>query len=757
MKKIISVLLVLVLVITALPLTGITSFALTSGDWEYAINNGEITFIKYIGTDTEVSIPSMIDGYTVTSIESSIDGSGFADCTQITRINIPDSVTSIGAYAFCGCQLLESIDIPNSVTSIGDAAFAACPSLTSITVPDSVISIGSEAFYNCISLDNITIGKGTKYIGQDAFYNTKYYKNGENWESGVLYCGSFLIKANENIDGNCIIKNGTRVIASYAFATCHSLTSITVPDSVTSICDAALHDCDKLNSIYINDLAAWCNLDNLDFMLFKNDKETNLYLNGVLLTDVVIPDGVTSINDYAFCRCKSVESVTIPNSVTSIGDFAFHWCTSLTNVILPNSVKEIGVNAFRGCKFESVTIPDSVTSIGDYAFSDCTSLTSITIPNSVTSIGKQAFQFCSSLKSITIGNSVTSIGDSVFYSCSNPTIYCPCGSAAYQYAKANNIDCQITTHQYNDGIVTLQPMCTKTGVKTYTCSTCGDTYTETVPALGHSYNSKGVCTRCNDWKYKTGTPKLVSVTNITNGINIKWNVFTGAEGYMVYRKTASSGWKLIASGMSTTTYTDTKAAAGTKYTYTIKAYNGGNNSKFDATGLTTVRLTNPSAKLANTTDGVKVSWAKVTGAKTYYVYRKDASSGYKKIGTVSGTSYLDKSAKAGTKYTYTVRAVNGNVLSAYTGVNTLRLTNPAVKLTNTKSGPKATWGKVTGAKGYYIYRKTSSGSYSKIATTTSLSYVDKTAKKNVKYYYAVKAYNGSYVSAYTAKGITVKK
>ena len=140
------------------------------------------------------------------------------------------------------------------------------------------------------------------------------------------------------------------------------------------------------------------------------------------MTSVTIPNSVTSIGNGAFSGCFGLTSVTIPNSVTSIGEYAFSDCSSLTSVTIGNSVTSIGKSAFYKCKgLTSVTIPNSVTSIGERAFYDCTSLTSVTIPNSVTSIGNEAFYNCTSLTSVTIPNSVTSIGNSAFNYCTKLT------------------------------------------------------------------------------------------------------------------------------------------------------------------------------------------------------------------------------------------------------------------------------------------------------------------------------------------------
>ena len=293
---------------------------------------------------------------------------------SVITVDMLEGYNVIEEGAFKHCEFLTSVIIPNSVTSIGDFAFVGCKSLTSVTIPNSVTNIGKYAFSWCFSLTSVDI------------------------------------------------PNSVTSIETHTFHGCSSLSSITIPNSVTSIGEYAFENCSSLTSVTITDIAAWCNIDFENYSANPLRYTHKLYLNGELVKDLVIPNSVISIRDFAFYGCFSLTSVTIPNSVTSIGNSAFYQCKSLTSVIIPNSVTNIGNGAFNYCSsLTSITIPNNVTSIRDYTFSHCSGLTSVVIPNSVTSIDYSAFQCCTSLTSITIPDSVTSIGGGAFQYCSKLT------------------------------------------------------------------------------------------------------------------------------------------------------------------------------------------------------------------------------------------------------------------------------------------------------------------------------------------------
>lgn len=210
-------------------------------------------------------------------------------------------------------------------------------------------------------------------------------------------------------------------LGDYAFAKCKNLTSVSLPQSITSIGIWAFYDCSNLTTITF---PSQCKVSSIGM---------NAFYGCTNLSNITLPSGVTSIGNGAFSDCSSLTSLVIPEGVTSIGENTFYGCSSLKSVTIPSGVTSIGSSAFRGCSsLTGIAIPSGVTSISEYTFAGCSSLTSITLPSGVTAIGGRAFSGCSSLKSIYVSAEtpvelgVNVFGDMDMASC---TLYVPIGAA----------------------------------------------------------------------------------------------------------------------------------------------------------------------------------------------------------------------------------------------------------------------------------------------------------------------------------------
>ena len=383
------------------------------------INGLPVTSIGYYAFENCASLTSI----TIPNSVISISDNAFDSCTGLTSVVIPYGVTSIGDLAFGSCSSLTSVAIPGSVTSIGSRAFCSGTSLTSITVdasnpvysskngvlfnknqttlveyptgkagsytiPNTVTTIGDWAFLSCTGLASVTIPNNVTSIGDEAFY----------------LCTNLT---------SVTISIGVASIGNSDFESCYSLTSVTIPNSVTSIEPCAFDHCTNLTSITIPGSVA--NIGD------------GAFFSCTRLTNVTIPKSVTSIGDYAFRSCTSMVSITVEaqNPVySSMNGALFDKNQSVLiqcptgmagSYTIPNGVSSIGQWAFSSCaSLTSVIIPSGVTSIGEDAFISCTSLTSVAIPSSVTSIGSCAFESCTSLGSAVFMGNAPSMGPEVF-------------------------------------------------------------------------------------------------------------------------------------------------------------------------------------------------------------------------------------------------------------------------------------------------------------------------------------------------------
>ena len=262
---------------------------------------------------------------------------------------IPNSVTSIGDRAFSGCDYLTSITIPNSVTSIGDRAFSGCYNLESITIPNGVTSIGSSAFFECYGLESVTIGNSVTSIGDYAFYQCSGLTSVTIGNS-VTSIGDYAFDWCENI--KTVMNLSTLTFSKGSMAYGHIASSADNVYNIPTHSIEGDFIFGKLNDI--NTLVVYLGCETELTLPNNNVENyvigENVFKNKTTITSVVIPDCVTSIGGEAFAKCENLTSVTIPNSVTSIGGEAFANCENLTSVTIPNSVTSIGNEAFANCE-----------------------------------------------------------------------------------------------------------------------------------------------------------------------------------------------------------------------------------------------------------------------------------------------------------------------------------------------------------------------------------------------------------------------
>ena len=728
-KRIASILLAVMMIVTLLPLGLVdTAYAAetansgTCGDnvtWRLSDDGtltisgtGDMADFEWDGTPW-CSVSSQVKSVVIKDGVTSIGDCAFGGCISLTSVSIPDGVISIGFAAFESCSLLTGVTIPNSVTGIGDYAFGYCSSLISVTIPGSVTSIGEAAFAGGSTSVNVS-RENKNYCSVDGGLYDK--QKTTIFHPGKIQNGAFRVPDGVNRIGDSaffdctsltsvIIPKSVTSIGSLAFLGCIRLTNVTIPDGVTSIGDAAFAG----SSTSINVSRENKNYCSVDGGLYNKQKTTILHPGKIQNGTFRVPDGVTSIGDYAFDGYRSLTNVTIPDSVTNICYGAFLDCIKLTDVYYDGTASD----------WAKITIEEGNEDL----------------TNATLHCAKSA----PAAPVVKLGNSATSGKPMLTWN----AVY---GATSYRIYRSTSRGSGYSLL----GTVTATSY-TNTGAK------AGTTYYYRVKAC----NDAGLSPYSNivSGKVKSVTPKpSAPVVKIGNSASsgkpmLTWNAVSGATSYKVYRATSQNGTYSLLGTVTATSYTNTGAKAGVTYYYKVKAVNSAGESAYSNTVSGRATVTTLTMGHSSTSGKPQLTWKAVSGATSYKVYRATTKNGaYSVINTTKARTYTNTGAALGTTYYYKVEALNaaGKSMGFSAVVDGKVAPVLAVGYSSVSGKPQLTWKAVPGATEYQVYRSTQQNSgYSKINTTTATSYVNTGAKANTTYYYKIVAVKGTAVSDFS--------
>ena len=426
--------------------------------------------------------------------------------TNITSVVIDNGVTSIGNYAFYGCSNLETVTIPDSVTSIGNYAFRGCSSLTSIAIPDGLTSIGSFAFRDCAYLTTITIPDSATSIEVSAFYNTGYYNDSSNWENDVLYIGNHLIEAKTTLSGEYAIKEGTKTIVNKAFYDCSSLTSITIPGTVTSIGNSAFYNCISLSDVYYGGTEVdWTNIDSNNSYLTDATIHYHEHSYSEWIVDVE-PTCTEAGSKHNTCLdCGKLVTEEIPPITHNYGDWIIitePTCTkageakkvcSVCSYTLYSGKTDIDSNLYP----ESThNYRNNISETYNFSFPGADTLT-LTFSSSTYIVSndylyiytKTGTQYGKYTGLSLAKETITLEGDSFTIKLTSDYDYVGYGFSFDSIVAEVTPDVVKPRHNYStEWTIDYEPTCTEDGSKSHHCTACEDKADVTViTATGHSY------------------------------------------------------------------------------------------------------------------------------------------------------------------------------------------------------------------------------------------------------------------------------
>lgn len=730
---------------------------------------------------------------------TSVEDDAFLGLSELKEIDISDTVEKIGERAFYLCKNLKNIDL-NNVKSIGAMAFYGCGALSEIAVFENVEEIGNYAFgYYCNEELDLEFAKydDFKIIGNGGSSAEKYATDNEIdfiSVSGEYKDDKSDFKWYVNLAEKTLVVDGVGEVPALADSAWKSfeITRVEIGEGITSL-------------------------------------SVDAFLGLTALESVETPETLKTIGERAFYLCENLTEFDLKN-VTEIGAMAFYGCNSLNEIKIPENTEKIGNYAFgyycdeeldielaKNSNFsvfgKSQTVAEQYASDNGFTFTNISPAQPEIIFIYSNKVGVTLFwnEIDGAEKYEIYRKTKKSEFEKIGESEDIDKAYCDLSvknGETYYYAvsavkdgysslleKTEKIEfIKLDTPKLDSATMTKDGILVKwntvksaEGYTLYRCTEDTDwvqiadfngavkSFTDTTAKSGVTYyytvkaNNGFVESGC-DYEGVSAVylsvPKLTKISNVSNGIKVQWSKVSGATGYIIGRKTSSSGWSQIATVGNVSSYTDKTAKVGTTYTYTVVPVKNSIKGFYNEKGLTYKYLEKITVKSAsNVNGGVKVAWSKASKGSGYLVYRKTEKGSWEKIAKITNLNtlqYTDKKAKSGVKYTYTVKVYSGSYLGAYdtTGKSILYLSAPKLtKVTSSKSGVTVNWGKVTGASGYYVYRKTGNGSWKKIATVkggSKVSYLDKSAKKGTTYVYTIKAYNGKTQSSYNTTGLKIK-
>ena len=736
-------------------------------------------------TDTSFTIPS-----TVTELK----GYSFYGAKNLSYVYFPSSFsdTVIHSHTFTDCTALKSITIPKPVECINVAAFKGCTSLASVTFPDTLNHFHSEAFSNCTALTSLTFPKSLSSIPADNFTGCSSLRSVKFGCSETMWKNSL----------KSYVKDTVILSASLSFTPDTKKPTVAINDVSNNVATSQdlvieARDDEDLAGMYWGTNSQYSKNTYLDVKgsipisytssrrtsaagrVIEQDYKTSVTDSGTYY--LTAKDAAGNISDtvsVTFYKTtlnangssvspssvitKSGNSFSLPVPTTRSGYFYEGWSTSRTATTGVKTLKPTGNATYYAVwdDYQNPTVSLSSTN-------NLSSYQTVTIKLSDNdSISGYYWGTSSSYRSNSFYSA--SIGTTSKVVSGKGTYYCVALDKAGNVSSAASITFYETKLNGNGGSTSTSTVLTKSG-NSFTPSNPTRTnysfngWSTSSSASSGSWTITASANRSYYATWRTtllSTPVLSSATLLTNGVNVSWQRVSGAVRYRVFRKTGSGGWKKLAD-TSALSYADRSTASGTKYTYTVRCINSAGTaytSNYNGTGKSITYIAAPKlSKAACGQNGVDLAWTKIAGAVKYRVFRKTASSGWRKVKDTTAVTFTDQSAASGYKYTYTVRCINSAgtaFTSAYDTVGKSVTFVAAPRITSISRSSKGAiikWSSVKGAAKYRVFRQEyGSSKWAKIGDTTGYTLTDSKLVRGHKYRFAIRCMNasGTYISAY---------